>query len=375
MSMIEPAVTAVIPSREDEVRTLDRAGSYLFSYLAAALLLGSLIYVSGVWNFLANTRLLAVMIHAGIVEYHDAQTGFIKGVPDLDYFLKSQDAIKWGLVELAGLLFVLFWIVRAVQFHSIATFCGIRGNFTQHARAYLEGIGVNRLLPYNAGHTRLAAVYQKQGASLSQISQAIFLTELTVIFAIVFYAIVGLFRLGWSMWLAQLFWPLVILVVSWYLVRTKRRGANRVLEPGFWRTAAQSVRVLARHPLLLTRIAVLTLLAFGLLEAASYLIAMAFTSDNVILAVTPSVLLMGLVGGYIARLIPITPGGIGQFEWGFAAALYAGGIGLPECAAIAILTNAFLYLAGTLLLLWVYILRVDYSFEVLKRVENKPPPA
>jgi uncharacterized membrane protein YbhN (UPF0104 family) len=371
--MTDTTASAMIPSREEEKRALDRTGSYLFSYLAAALLLGSLIYVSGVWNFLANTRLLDVMIRAGIVEYHDAQTGFIRGVPDLDYYLKSQDPIKWGLVELAGVLFLFFWIVRAVQFHSVAAFCGIKGNFTQHARAYLEGIGVNRLLPYNAGHTRLAAVYQRQGVALPQIAQAIFLNELTVLFAIVFYAIVGLLNVGWSMWLAQLFWPLVILGVSWYLVRTKRRGAERVVEAGFWRTASQSVRVLARHPMLLAKLAVLALVAFALLEAAAYLIAMAFTSDNVILAVTPSVLLMGLVGGYIARLIPITPGGVGQFEWGFAAALYAGGLGLPECAAIAILTDAFLYLAGTLLLLWVYILRVDYSFEVLKRVETKAP--
>ncbi len=85
-----------------------------------------------------------------------------------------------------------------------------------------------------------------------------------------------------------------------------------------------------------------------------------------------SVLLMGVVGGYIARLIPVTPGGIGQFEWGFAAALYVGGLGLPECVAIAILDNFIRYVTGTLLLLWVYILRVDYSFEVLKRVESKP---
>lgn len=365
--------TTVAEAAVEDRRALNRIGSYLFSYLAAALLLGSLIYASGVWNFLANTRLLDVLIRAGIVEYHDAQTGFIRGVPDLDYYLKSQDPIKWGLVELAGVIFVLFWIMRAVQFHSVAAFCGIRGNFTQHARAYLEGIGVNRLLPFNSGHARLAAIYQKQGTSSRQISQAIFLTEISVLFSIAFFAVVGLFQVGWSMWLAQLFWPLVILGTCWFLVRSRRGERDRLTGAEYWRTVGQSVRVLARYPLLLTKLAVLAVVAFALLEVAAYLIAMAFTSDNVILAVRPSILLMGLVGGYIARLIPITPGGIGQFEWGFAAALYAGGLGLPECAAIAILNNAFLYLAGTLLLLWVYILRVDYSFEVLKRVETKSP--
>ena len=87
-----------------ETRQIDRVWAYVFSYTLAAVLLGSLIYFSGVWNFLANTRLLSVLINSGVVSYHDALTGFIKGVPDLKYFLKSQDPIKWGLVELAAFL-------------------------------------------------------------------------------------------------------------------------------------------------------------------------------------------------------------------------------------------------------------------------------
>src|SRR5262249_33692783 len=125
-----------------ERRKVDLVWSYTFSYLLGAFLLVALIWSSGVWNFLANTRLLSVLIDSGVVSYHDAQTGFIRGVPDLKYFLKSQDPIKWGLVEGAAFLFLIFWLIKAAQFHGLCQFTGVSGTFTQHARAYLEGIGV-----------------------------------------------------------------------------------------------------------------------------------------------------------------------------------------------------------------------------------------
>lgn len=368
---MEPVASALATPQEER-RALSRVGAYIFSYLLAALLLVSLIHASGVWNFLANTRLLDLMIRVGIVEYHDEQTGFIRGIPDLDYFLKSQDPIKWGLVELAAFVFFLYWILKAVQFHALVRFCGIRGTFTQHARAYLEGIGVNRLLPYDAGNVRMAAAFQSQGAPLPRISQALFLSDITRVLEIVTFALVGLALVGWSVWIGQLIWPLVILLLSYFLVRPGRKHPERAVLQGTLRDGLQAIRVLSHHPLELARVGVLSLFAFGFIEVAAYIIAMAFTSTHVILHVGFPVLLMGVVGGAIAQLIPVSPGGIGQFEWGMAAALYIGGLGLPECVAIAVLTNVFRYVTGTLLLAWVYILRVDYSFEVLKHVEPRP---
>jgi len=59
-------------------------------------------------------------------------------------------------------------------------------------------------------------------------------------------------------------------------------------------------------------------------------------------------LLMALVAGFLARLVPLTPGGIGQFEWGFATALYLGGVGMPEAASMAILFSLLRYGVGGL---------------------------
>lgn len=367
-----PAAEAGKP-RSTAQPSIDRVWSYAFSYLLAALLFGALIWSSGVWNFLANTRLLSVLIDTGVISYHDAQGGFIRGVPDLKYFLKSQDPIKWGLVEGAGLIFLLFWLIKAAQFHGFCEFTGIRGTFTQHARAYLEGIGVNRLIPFNQGLVRMAKFMEAQGAPIDRVTQAAFLGEVFVVIEIVVYAAYGPYGLGWSVWLAQVFWSLVILGCCYLMARPNRFYPEPSVLPLTRHEIAPTFRALAKQPMTFAKLTILSLLAFGLEDIGAYVIAMAFTGTHVILNVNFSILLMAIVASYIARLIPVTPGGIGQFEWGFAAGLYLGGLGWPECVTIAILDNFVRYVSGTLLWAWVYILRVDYSFEVLKRVEPRTP--
>jgi uncharacterized membrane protein YbhN (UPF0104 family) len=110
-----------------------------------------------------------------------------------------------------------------------------------------------------------------------------------------------------------------------------------------------NLRRLSENPKVLTGLAILSLLAFLIDDFTPYLISQAFTTDFVILNVPFSVIQMGVVAGYIARQVPITPGGIGQWEWGFAAALYMGGVGLPEAATIAILESVIRHGTGVLL--------------------------
>ncbi len=372
---VTPGEAAALGVQAEDRRKVDLVWSYTFSYLLGALLLGTLIWSSGVWNFLSNTRLLSVLIDSGIVSYHDAQGGFIRGVPDLKYFLKSQDPIKWGLVEGAALLFLVFWLIKAAQFHGFCQFTGVKGTFTQHARAYLEGVGVNRLLPFNQGMVRMVSFMETQGSPGARVAQAVFLSELFVLVEIVVYAAYGPYGLGWSVWLAQIFWALVILGLCYLLARPNRLYPEASIIPVHWEEVKNAFRALSRRPMAFAKLTILSLLAFGLEDIAAYMIAMAFTSTHVILNVNFTILLMAIVASYIARLIPVTPGGIGQFEWGFAAGLYLGGVGWPECVTIAVLDNFVRYASGTLLWVWVYILRVDYSFEVLKRVEPKTPDA
>lgn len=362
----EPVQTA------EERRKLDQIGSYVFSYLLAIVLLGSLIYFSGIWNFLANTRLLSVLIDAGVVEYHDAQHGWIRGVPDLDYFVRANDPIKWHLVRLAGAIFIVFWLLKTMQFQIILRFTGVHATYTQVARAYLYGLGINRLVPFNLGHKPIVdTLTVHQGAPQSKALQALFLAEIFVVVEIVAFALFGAFAVGWSTWLGQLFWGLVILLACWLMIRPTKAHREQSVLLGSARDAGAALRALAHRPVTMSGLSLLSLAAFALEDIGAYVIAMAFTSNNVILNVSFSTLAMAIVAGYLARFIPITPGGIGQFEWGFAAGLYLGGLGFPECVTIAILDNVIRYVAGTIVYFFVYFLRVDYSFELFS-LSRKP---
>jgi uncharacterized membrane protein YbhN (UPF0104 family) len=79
-----------------------------------------------------------------------------------------------------------------------------------------------------------------------------------------------------------------------------------------------------------------------------YLITQAFTTTYVILNIEFNVIVMAVVGGYLARFIIVTPGGLGQWEWGFALPLYIGGMGMPEAASAALLMTGVRYLTGGL---------------------------
>jgi len=68
----------------------------------------------------------------------------------------------------------------------------------------------------------------------------------------------------------------------------------------------------------------------------------------VILNIQFDVIVMAVVGGYLARFIIVTPGGLGQWEWGFALPLYIGGMGMPEAASAALLMTGIRYLTGGL---------------------------
>jgi uncharacterized protein (TIRG00374 family) len=141
----------------------------------------------------------------------------------------------------------------------------------------------------------------------------------------------------------------VILAATWLFLRRSRSFPEAGVIQGTWQEWKATLLALWREPRTLGRLSLLGLVAFGLEDIAAYVIAMAFTGDRVIIDVPFGVLLMGVVGSYIARLIPVTPGGIGQFEWGFALALYWGGLGFPECVTLAVLDNLIRYATGSFL--------------------------
>jgi uncharacterized membrane protein YbhN (UPF0104 family) len=335
----------------DRRGTADLVWSYVFAYAGGIILLGGLIYSAGIWNFLAYTRLLALLVSGGIIKIHDAHSGYVPGVPQLQLWLQAKDPINFALLLLAVLTFLVFWGIKSAQFHSFCRYVGIEGSYGQHARAYLYGQGVNRLQPFNFGLVATATTLEGQGADREKAALVIFLGEMFVAIEIIAYSLVGLYLLGWTRFLATLFWPLVILGVCYLLMRPARAAGVRTFGvESFWKSSRAALRMLVREPLTLTKLTLLSLVAFGLEDLAVFFVMMSFNSTNVILTQKTSVILMGVVGSYIARFIPVTPGGVGQFEWGFASSMYMAGASLREVATIGILDNFVRYITGTLLL-------------------------
>jgi uncharacterized membrane protein YbhN (UPF0104 family) len=298
--------------------------------------------MGGLWNVVANTRLLDVLIKGGVIAYHDEQTGFIDGVRSYGDYLKSQDPIDWSVVFVGFFVFYFHWLCRGFQFHLLSRFYGSELSWGQHLRSFYQGIWYNLFLPFKVGDVATIETMRGSGVPVERAAGVMRVMNLFTIFAVVVFALIALPGIGWGDWLAQLFWALVILVVAWLFVRSPRGEAQG---PGLARAASVAFRELARKPRLLAGLAALSLISFGLVDVAAYCAAMAFTGDVVRLHVDYSVLLMGVVASYIARFIPLTPGGVGLLEWGFAAALAIGGVGVPEAVTIAILFNLMRYTA------------------------------
>jgi uncharacterized membrane protein YbhN (UPF0104 family) len=322
--------------------------SFALSYLVGFGLIALLVHFAGIWNVLANTRILDLLTRGGIVALTDADQGLVYGVPDPQYYVASRDPVDWDLVLLAGLMFLAMWGVKSVQFHGLARFAGIDGSLGQHTRAYIYGRGINRILPFGIGNVAAASALEGQGADHGRASSALFLVSVFAVFEVVAFGLYGLSAVGLMGWASEIFWPLVILLVAYLMIRPARSRAKASRRETAL-AARRALRVLARRPATFARMLLLSLIGFLLIDVGAYLISQSFTSPNVILNVSFAQLTMGIVGGYTARLITLTPGGLGQWEWGCAAALYIGGLGFPEAATIAILVSMIRYLSGGIL--------------------------
>ncbi|MGH2451002.1 MAG: lysylphosphatidylglycerol synthase transmembrane domain-containing protein [Candidatus Limnocylindria bacterium] len=357
------------------VRAKGLRGPFLFSYVVGALLLGSLVHWAGFWGVLANTRALSILIDGGIIPLTDMDVGYGLGAPDLGYYVASQDDVDWGVLALCVGLFVLLAMVKALQFHRITVALGIAGSFGQSLRAYVYGHGLNRMLPYDVGNAASASALEARGATLAEGRRVVSVQRLFLYFEIAFFALIGLYYVGLAAWVTQLFWALVIVLVAWFLVRAPERGRPRAGRAV--RGARAAIGSLGLRPMVLAELALLSIASFLVVDTAAYFIAQAFTGEVVLLNATGAEILMALVAGYLARLVPVTPGGVGQFEWGFAAALFATGMDPAVAVSIALLVSLVRYFTGALVFLVVVLAyRVDTTLaRTLELVRGTRAPA
>ncbi|MBW2447415.1 MAG: flippase-like domain-containing protein [Deltaproteobacteria bacterium] len=323
----------------------------VLSCLLAVLFLTALVYRAGAWDIVAMTRLLDPLIAGGIVQYHDQDPGFIHGIPDLYLYQYAKDPIDWRLVFFSALVFMGYAGLKAVQFARIARAYNVGGPEGSHARSFLYGFGLDQVLPFKLGAVATATSLARQGASAERAASAVFVSDAFTVFEIIVFGAVGLFLLGWSTWLGQIVWAFLIFGMLYALVRGSGTQTALTLGQRPLRTGFTAIRALANErPGELLTLCVLSILAFLVLDVGVYTLMTAFDSVTVLIKVDSSVLLMALVSGYVARLIPMTPGGIGQFEMGFATALFVGAQDVSvSLTVIAILVSALRVATGLIL--------------------------
>jgi uncharacterized membrane protein YbhN (UPF0104 family) len=315
----------------------DLVGSFTLSYLLGGILIAALFYYGGPWNVLANTRLLDVLIDGGVIKYHDMNIGVVYGVAQAKHYLMSQDPVDWRFVAAAVGVYLAFWVIMVIQFHGIGRWVGLKGSFGNHAKAFIYGDCYNRLFPFWMGNVAATTELEAQGESRQRSAIVLYIQDVFVLFATLVFALVGLFIFGWQSTILTFMWPFIILGVCYFIARSVQARGTAVKDVNAWRSAWNLTKQLWHEPILLLRLAVLALLAVFCDDFCPYFLSRAFTSDNVIMNVSFLTIQNGVVAGYVARLIPVTPGGIGQYEWAFAASLYLSGVGFPEAATIALL--------------------------------------
>lgn len=321
---------------------------FLLAYALGAFLVAALVWAAGMWEIIASTRLLVPMMRLGVVALTDADSGFIAGIPDHTYLIMSQDPVDWIGVVAAILLLLVVVALRGARLRRVARLIGAPGSNRGVLGAAAYGSGVGAFYPYGYGQAATIAALEEQGTPLETAKQVVFIDRMFGAFDIVFFAALGIAFVGWSTTLGAMVPPLLFLAGAWYLTRRRRPG-----DEGPVRWARDAAAALGRNSAGLASAAAISVVAFAVEVAALFMIVQAFSSLNVIIDLDYRWLMLGVVGGYLASFIRITPGGLGQFEWGMALSLHIVSPGLPAVAVVAILTMIFRYIVSLIVLLTV----------------------
>ena len=151
--------------------------SILLSWLVGVALYVGLVLHAGIWNILANTRILRHLITGGIIRHHDKQIGLISGLPDQMYYVRCIQPVHWFLVALAALLFLVVWVLKANQMRLIANHCGLKRTFAQSWQAFTRGYFFERVWPFGIGDAAAVSALEPEDAELPRAYAAVFLQK------------------------------------------------------------------------------------------------------------------------------------------------------------------------------------------------------
>jgi len=204
------------------------------------------------------------------------------------------------------------------------------------------------------------AALEGQGESREKASTVLYTQDLFIWLEIACFFVLGIVLAGWDTSILQVFPAAIFFGVLYFITRPGQRKKALADVPGGGPLPVAIIRGLCTNPLLWVWLVALSLLAFFLDDVTPYIISQAFTEGPVILNVPFLVIQGGVVAGYLASRIPITPGTIGQFEFGFGTALLMSGVDLNVAIAIIIIDGLIRH--GVAISLFV-IVKVFYGVE------------
>lgn len=296
------------------------AGAYL---AALVLIFGPPLALVEPIQLLANLTGLDELADLGIVRDVDVGTGFIMAGPE--YMLKSRRAVAGSLLALAFIVIAGSYATRAVRMRLLGHHFGIPSSVNNQLLAFYYGRGINTLLPFGPGELGSAQVLERNGSEKDKAYITVFSSRVFEVVGIVGFLVIALILAGWGGAIVPFIFCTILLIV---ITVASRPVGGMFANPskfreGMWEALNGSyfARVLADLSKasfgLVVGLTVLSIFALALELAGLYLLKQAFsTREFFLLADLPlSAYVMAIGVANLTRVIPITPGGMGLYEF------------------------------------------------------------
>lgn len=324
--------------------------SILLAYVGALVLIfGPPLVVVEPVQLLANLTILDDLADLGVVRDMDVGTGFIMAAPE--YMLKSRRGVVGSLLAISFLAIAGSYLARAFRTRLLGNHYGIPSSVNNQILAYFYGRGINTVLPFGPGELGNAQALERNGAEREKAHLTVFSARIFEIVGIAGFLLIALALSGWGGAIAPFLFCAILVVL---LTVATRPVGNAFANPsafrkGLWEAVNGSyfvrvLRELAEKSFgLAVGLTCLSIFALALELAGLYFLKQAFsTREFFLLSEMPlSAYMMAIGAANLTRVIPLTPGGMGLYEFVLVTVFSIYGGDYHAAITVAILDGLF----------------------------------
>ncbi|MDI3487853.1 MAG: glycosyltransferase AglD [Methanosarcinales archaeon] len=250
-----------------------------------------------------------------------------------------------GVLVLASLVYASSYLVRGMRYSHILSCVGVRlGTLFLSEVVYISQLA-NLVLPMRLGDlTRMYVLKRIRGVSLPDGFSSVAIERIYDVMALGVLGVLGLLSVStahrWMLYLTLTALGLCIVAVIVLHALSHSQLAERLAGTLLFRHRGAALKVLgdvartSTHPATLARLLLLSLgiWAFDVATCALVLLSLGVGAGMGLVA-------LAVAMANIVKVVPLTPGGIGQYEAALAAVLALGGFPLVVCISGAILDH------------------------------------